>query len=198
MKVIDQFLSTLPHEAKILDVGCGEGVLVSKYHEKGHTIEGIDLNYSSEYVKRGNITNLFHENCQFDVVLCLDVIEHLHFHEQERAISEIYWVLREGGLAVFTIPNLAHLRSRVNFLLKGKLVRTADIDKHPGDRPIDEYITLLQKHDFHIERNKGIYLTLPDRGILEKILPSRFMNWLLNQLTFFPDLCFLNVLFARK
>ena len=38
-------------DRKILDVGCGEGVLVEKYREKGFDIVGLDLNYSSRYVK---------------------------------------------------------------------------------------------------------------------------------------------------
>ena len=51
LKKIDftsKFLSKLPKKTRILDAGCGEGVLVEEFRLKGYLIEGIDLNYESE------------------------------------------------------------------------------------------------------------------------------------------------------
>ncbi|MBA2258691.1 MAG: hypothetical protein H0W18_07335, partial [Acidobacteria bacterium] len=40
-----------------------------------------------------------------------------------------------GGELLVSVPNLAHLQSRIQFLLRGRLIRTASELKHPGDRP---------------------------------------------------------------
>ena len=42
-------------KCKILDVGCGEGVLVEKYRKEGYSIFGIDIDYSSEHVMKNDI-----------------------------------------------------------------------------------------------------------------------------------------------
>ena len=47
--------------------------------------------------------------------------------------------LQPGGELFVSVPNLAHLQSRVQFLLRGRLIRTASEFKHPGDRPAAEY-----------------------------------------------------------
>ena len=58
----------------------------------------------------------------FDRALCLDVLEHLSFEDQPRAVAELYRVLRPGGELLVSVPNLAHLQSRVHFLLRGRLI----------------------------------------------------------------------------
>ncbi len=80
----------------------------------------------------------------FDRALCLDVLEHLTFEEQPVALAELQRVLRPGGELLVSVPNLAHLQSRVHFLLQGRLIRTASELKHPGDRPVAEYIQLAR------------------------------------------------------
>ena len=97
MKSVHQFLDTLPHDAKIVDAGCGEGVLVEKYRQRGRQIIGLDLNYASEFVLRGNILNMPFSDESFDVVLLLDVFEHLSYHDQPQCLTEIKRILRGGG-----------------------------------------------------------------------------------------------------
>ena len=122
----------------MLDAGCGEGVLVSEYADR-LAIEGVDAHYSSERVHAGSVTALPYGPGVFDRALCLDVLEHLTFEEQPVALAELHRVLRPGGELLVSVPNLAHLQSRVHFLLQGRLIRTASELKHPGDRPVAEY-----------------------------------------------------------
>ena len=56
---------------------------------------------------------------------------------------------RDGELLV-SVPNLAHLQSRVHFLLTGRLIRTASEVKHPGDRPLAEYLRLFDRAGFAV------------------------------------------------
>jgi len=100
MYYVRKFLYSLPKGARILDAACGEGVLVEEYLAKGCDIVGIDLNYESEIVKQGDILNMPFEDARFDVVLLLDVFEHLSFVNQPKALQEIQRVLSEGGIFV--------------------------------------------------------------------------------------------------
>ncbi len=131
----------------MLDAGCGEGVLVEEYANR-LAIEGIDPNYGSDRVRTGSLTALPFADGSFDRALCLDVLEHLTFEEQPRALAELFRMLKRGGELLVSVPNLAHLQSRVHFLLLGRLIRTASEHKHPGDRPAAEYIELARRAGF--------------------------------------------------
>lgn len=185
---------------KILDVGCGEGVLVEEFRSKGYNIYGMDLNYASDTVQRGDVCYLPFKNESFKYVLCLDLIEHLYLRDQENAVREIYRVLIEGGEAIMTIPNSTHLHSRLNRLLKGKYLRTASIRKHPGDRSIKENIDILTKVGFIVRKRFGIQITLPP--ILDKslraVLPNDWYMKMIYDWKYPPELCFLNVIIAKK
>ena len=90
-------------------------------------------------VTRASLTALPFPDGYFAQALCLDVLEHLSYEDQARALGELSRVLRPDGQLLVSVPNLAHLQSRVQFLLRGRLIRTASPAKHPGDRPIVEY-----------------------------------------------------------
>jgi SAM-dependent methyltransferase len=136
----------------------------------------------------------------FDRVLCLDVLEHLTHAEQPRGLAEIHRVLAPRGELYVTVPNLAHLQSRVHFLLTGRLIRTASLEKHPGDRPIGEYLILAERAGFRVIERRGIFPTVPVLTRLIRRHPSRLqpLHRLLTRLLPVPGWCFLNVIrFAR-
>ena len=143
----------------MLDAGCGEGVLVEEYAGR-LAITGVDPNYSSPHVRQASLLDLPFEAGSFDRALCLDVLEHLTYEEQPRALRELHRVLKADGELLVSVPNLAHLQSRVHFLLTGRLIRTASEQKHPGDRPIAEYLRLFTQAGFTVDRAPR---HLPDR-----------------------------------
>ena len=89
-------LSALPRRARVLDAGCGEGVLVDEFRDR-LDIEGVDANYTSKSVRYGSVTALPYLESSFDHALCLDVLEHLSFDDQERALTELFRVVKPGG-----------------------------------------------------------------------------------------------------
>lgn len=200
MKFIRKYLSGIPSNNKILDLGCGEGVLIEEFKKLGYNIIGLDQSYSSEFVIKGDIRRTPFSAHNFDVVLCLDVIEHLNYRNQQMAMTEIKRLLKNDGVAIFTIPNLAHFYSRLRFLLLGKLDRTARIEKHPGDRPIKEYMQLLNGEGFTVIQRKGLFPTLPLIYQLIQRYPSRtlWLYGLINRLFPFADFCFLNIIIVQK
>ena len=104
----------------VVDVGCGPGVMVEAVLERGGTFHGVDL--SQAMVEEagtlfghlegvsfdiGDIETLDMADGSSDQVVCMGVIEYLS--RPERALSEMARVLREGGLAVVTVPKRRHI-----------------------------------------------------------------------------------------
>jgi len=159
-KIIRNLLCKIPKNMKIIDIGCGEGELVEHFAKQGWNITGLDLNYSSKYVKQANALNTKLKT-KFDVVICSDIIEHLDISKHTKLIVELKRLLKKGGLLIFGAPNLAHLASRISFLLTGKFIRTAKPEYHPGDRPLEEYLQLLKNNGFKIIKIQTLPLGVP-------------------------------------
>lgn len=199
MAAVRRHLDGLAPGTRVLDAGCGEGVLVQDYAGRLE-IEGVDPNCSGDRIRTGSVTALPWPDGSFEQVLCLDVLEHLAFDEQGAALGEIFRVLSPGGTALLSVPNLAHLQSRAHFLLKGRLIRTASPSKHPGDRPAGEYLGLARSSGFDVERRQGIFPTVPVLTALIRRHPVS-LQWLHTALTKaipVPGWCFLNLMWLRK
>ncbi len=198
MKWIRRHIDKLPMMAQILDAGCGEGVLVEEYSKLDRNIDGLDLHYSSEFVQRGDICQMPYEDGHYDLVLLLDVFEHIPYLDQPRVLQEIHRVLKPRGELIASIPNLAHFSSRIAFLLLGRLHRTDSITNHIGELPIWENRQLLIDNGFHIDRCIGVTLTVP---IIHQLIAhyTAHLRWLhdLFEPLAIPSLAMLNIFFCR-
>src|SRR4029434_5828124 len=103
LAMVREYLRALPAKTRVIDAGCGEGVLVDEFHSALDII-GVDPNYSSANVRTGSVTALPFPNASFDRGLCLDVLEHLTFPEQSQALAELFRVVKPGGELKTPIP----------------------------------------------------------------------------------------------
>ena len=199
LEAVRRWLGQLGPGTRVLDAGCGEGVLVDEFASR-LAIEGLDQHYSSERVRAGSLMALPYADGSFDRALCLDVLEHLTFEEQPKALEELHRVLTRDGQLLVSVPNLAHLQSRVHFLLQGRLIRTASELKHPGDRPVAEYLQLADRAGFELIARRGIFPTVPIITRMIRRNPRALLplhRWLTKLLPV-PGWCFLNLLTFRK
>lgn len=101
---------------KILDVGCAKGRFAVKLKEQfpSREVHGVDI--SDEFLrdvpngiitKKGNALNLPYEDEVFDVVYCVEVLEHTL--RTDKAISELCRVLKEDGTLVIIDKNIERL-----------------------------------------------------------------------------------------
>ena len=199
LEAVRAWLDHLAPGTRVLDAGCGEGVLVDEYAGR-LAIEGIDPNYASDHVRSGSLTDLPYPDGTFERALCLDVLEHLPFDDQRQALAELHRVMTPGGVLFASLPNLAHLQSRVHFLLQGRLIRTASEAKHPGDRPIGEYLDMASRTGFEVLSRRGIFPTVPVLTRMIRRSPARLLpvHRALTRLLPVPGWCFLNLVQFRK
>lgn len=185
---------------RILDVGCGEGVMVEEYSKKGYDITGVDLNYGSKHVIRGDARSLPFKDGRFDIVLALDVLEHVDYNDQHKVLEEMKRVLKPNGKALISVPNLAHLISRLSFLIRGKPIRTSSPERHIGELTLYEWKRIITDHKFTINKTKGLFPTLPLVSLLRHLMPER-MLWLPKLVTYIPtpaSWCFQTIIEAKK
>jgi SAM-dependent methyltransferase len=101
----------------IADIGCGTGALTKELTQYGSCI-GIDVSTEAiefcrsrgiKELQIGSAENTGCENDSFDVVVCLDVLEHLK--DDSRGIQEIKRILKPDGIAIIFVPAFLFLWS---------------------------------------------------------------------------------------
>ncbi|MFQ3576128.1 MAG: methyltransferase domain-containing protein [Cytophagales bacterium] len=110
-------------KGKILELGCGEGRGAKILHNISHNYTGVDkisqvietlrkkYNDSSYNFICDNIPPLKNFNSDsFDTIVAFQVIEHIK--DDELFLKEIHRVLKPGGIALITTPNIKKTLSR--------------------------------------------------------------------------------------
>lgn len=99
-----------PGPLRILDMGCGTGALLSELGQYGEA-SGVDFSSQAvEYCKQRGINDVIQgraealpfANGRFDIVLALDVIEHVE--KDEQALKELGRVTKQGGMVIVFVP----------------------------------------------------------------------------------------------
>ena len=126
MVPIDIIASLVPHGARVLDLGCGQGELLAHLQQhRGCTGYGVEIDDANVLacVQRGvqvlqyNLDDglgLFGD-ASFDVVLQIDTLQHLR--NAETMLRETVRVGRQGIIA---FPNFAYWRNRAS-IMQGRM-----------------------------------------------------------------------------
>ncbi len=137
----------------ILDIGCGEGFLVGhlpkniKYTGIDHNPESIKIAKATAYQPRetdffvGDVYKLSFPDNQFDVVACLEVLEHLE--KPEKALAEIRRVAKK--YVVLSVPNEPWFQL-ANFLRGKYLSRLGNHPEHINRWNVSQFKKLISKY----------------------------------------------------
>jgi 2-polyprenyl-3-methyl-5-hydroxy-6-metoxy-1,4-benzoquinol methylase len=115
--LISELKGVLVGKERILDIGCGTGAVMKLLSEKGYQVDGVDssdeaIGYCRDKelkVQLGSAEETSFDSESFDVVLALDVLEHLS--DDGLGVKEMARVLKAGGTAIITVPAHASLFS---------------------------------------------------------------------------------------
>jgi 2-polyprenyl-6-hydroxyphenyl methylase/3-demethylubiquinone-9 3-methyltransferase len=106
-----------PNGLRVLDVGCGGGLLAEEFAQLGCAVTGVDPSTKSLEVARAHATqtgldidyreaageSLPFADGEFPVIYCCDVLEHVN--DVGRTIGEISRVLEPGGVFLYDTIN---------------------------------------------------------------------------------------------
>ncbi len=115
LKFIRRFID--PTDQKILDIGCGGGILSEALAKEGAKVYGIDLSKSVIHAAKAHAQesalNIHYrqissrdcvaENEQYDQIVCMEMLEHVP--DPSQVIHDIYALLKPGGYAFFSTLN---------------------------------------------------------------------------------------------
>lgn len=152
----------------ILDAGCGTGLLAKKLEQFGK-VTGVD--YSFEAIKnarkrklnvvKASIDKLPFPDNSFSIVTSVDVIYHEWVEDDQKALNEMYRVLRPGGILILKVPALKWLK-----LGHDKFVYT----KRRYDK--NELREKMEKAGFKIEKITYINIVLLKLALMKYIIES--------------------------
>ncbi|TWJ18874.1 class I SAM-dependent methyltransferase [Geobacter argillaceus] len=130
--LFDNFV--LPPAAHILDVGCGQGVALKPFQERGYKPIGVTLNVTDANicqqlgfdVRVMDQSFLDFDDATFDLVWARHVVEHSFMPLY--TLTEFRRVLRPGGILYMEVPapdTLAHESNQNHYSVLGKTMWTA-------------------------------------------------------------------------
>jgi len=126
-QMLAMFQKYVPAGQQVLDVGAGEGAFSLRLYDHGYQVVGLDANNTPQYQWKAqgvpfvqcdiNSSLKICLNQTFDVVCCMEVIEHIENPWQ--LIRDIKAVLRPGGIAIVSTPNVNSFYSRIRYMQMG-------------------------------------------------------------------------------
>ena len=163
---------------RVLDIGCGNGVLLRQFQEQGCVCFGSDpspwARVCAERYGYSLLPRIEEADIQpgtFDIITSTSALEHIGRPlEHVRRIVEI---LKPGGLAYFTVPNYGSLPIRLH-LVQGRLVNppghcnyftTGTLTNLFRQGPLAQQVANVRVHSYGIPEIHGLYQCFTRRGV---------------------------------
>ncbi|HVV25578.1 MAG TPA: rhamnan synthesis F family protein [Candidatus Saccharimonadales bacterium] len=174
-----KIIQMVPEGSRVLDIGCSSGNLGEELiKEKKCEVTGIDLDEDDVNKARKKLTNAYVMNAEtanlqklgkFDCIIFADVLEHLL--DPVKTLEKIKKSLKPGGVVIFSIPNMAHMATRL-MLLEGRFVygETGLLDKthlHYYDR--QEVQRIFKNAGYTIEHFDWVERYLPKKVVTHQL-----------------------------
>lgn len=116
-QIISKHIATTGKQARILDLGCGHGAFMHSLRESGYqNVLGVDVSEEQIALARSlgipgvvqsDLTTFLRnrESASADVILMMDILEHLTREEELSALDEVFRVLTPKGRCILHVPN---------------------------------------------------------------------------------------------
>jgi methionine biosynthesis protein MetW len=193
---VDEAIRTLVGGKRLLDVGCGAGMLGKAVSGRYEEVYGIDIaedavrlaQQSGVQARRVDLNSeaLPFESAFFDAVTALSVLQYVY--DPEHALREFHRVLVPGGELLLSVPNMRSLGKLYQVFVRGRFPQTAKAYNVGCDGGAIHYfcskdvLGILEKAGFAVAFRKGIFCRprlmdkLPDDLTLLSTIKAEFLG----------------------
>lgn len=172
LRMIEKFFPAGEKElpVKILDVGCGTGIMLQELRSYGK-IWGLDNNdkalqycrqkKAGDFLLKADLEQeLPFKESFFDAIMCLDVLEHVQ--NEELILSEFFRILKKDGVLILMVPAYQHLWSYWD--------RMARHYRRYNTRHLEN---ILKQNSFKVEKLTYYYLFALLPAVIFRLFKSR-------------------------
>lgn len=178
-RYLKALLERLPEGSRVLDLGCGAGVPITKLLARRHDVTGIDI--SARQVElarklvpearfhRGDFTQLSFPDKSFDAVCSFFAIIHVPREEHAVLFKRLHRILRPGGLLLVTLGRSDWVSTEEDYF--GVEMYWSHYDAETNKKLVEDAgFKILQSSveggEFHGEYEEALY-----------VLAKRIPNW---------------------
>lgn len=180
----------VPAHARVLDLGCATGYFARELRKKHCSVVGVENDPSAARLARRYCEQIIIGDLEcpeklpiprrsFDVVLLLDVLEHIV--RREKLLAAIRTWIKPSGVLILSTPNIVHISIRLRVLLGNFTYQRWGIldETHVHFFTQPTLREALEKADYFIEK------MIPTADFGQLPLIGRYTRFLPKHLQFF-------------
>ena len=195
-QVRSEVLAWMPEKVeKVFEIGCGSGATLSHIKKNGFAswVGGMELvgnvvqagKMNIDLLLEGNIeeTDIPLDEASIDVILCLDVLEHLI--DPWAAVAKLKRYLKPGGIIIASLPNVKNLKVVIPLLFKDEweYVSAGQLDRtHLRFFTNKTSVELFQDAGFKVVATPVYFSDKGNAGLINKITLGIFRKFLQNNI----------------
>jgi SAM-dependent methyltransferase len=158
---------------RVLDVGCGRGMMLKAFGEIGWTPKGVEFSDDSAWharerlgipVHTGPLEDIDDEDASYDLIIFWHSLE--HFRRPDEALEVARRLLRAGGRLVVAVPNAESLQAK----LFGRQWFHLDVPRHHHHFGTTSLRRMMEREGFLIDEVRHLNLEQNPYGALQSLM----------------------------